>query len=194
MGFLWQRPHLLHMRTSRFLLDRKRFSDGSQCVPIRRPPSQASSAFLLVAGWLIVCAVALVIHAAAYLLMYAGAVYKLYNPFDVEISYWSIVTYLLDQTAKGALFDVMEVFKIAYSRNYASTRGSTGCLGLSLPPGDFLYRRLWWLRACTLCAGYFTKFGVTGLVHPRDGSVSDENDTATKSSTIQNVRTPMPSS
>jgi hypothetical protein len=62
--------------------------------------------------WLILLAVALVIHAAAYLLVYAGAVYKIYNPFETDVSYWSIVAYLVDQTAKGALFDVMEVFKI----------------------------------------------------------------------------------
>jgi hypothetical protein len=56
--------------------------------------------------------VAAILHAWAYVTFYSSTVYGYYNPFQAQASYGEIFLFLLDETLKGALFDVMEVFKI----------------------------------------------------------------------------------
>jgi hypothetical protein len=118
------------------------------------------------AALLLIFALALVIHAAAFLLTNTAEVYQIYNPFETPLSYWFVVAYLIDQTAKGAFFDVMEVFKIdLQSRLHLDARthwffgsliaGWRFFISVSVL-GTFLYlaRRVWRIRRPRLRPGF----------------------------------------
>ncbi len=88
-------------------------------------------------------------------MFYLATVYGLYNPFEVDASYGEIFMLFADETAKGALFDILEVFRIDLqdklfvdAKKYvvfgsALAGWRTFVSAYALATGYFAFRRAW---------------------------------------------------